>query len=91
MLKAAVKMDPRFLVSNRPTLAALLCLICALLSLSVAQDKPCTAPSGGSTCMCKTDAGKIIDLSPLSRSDGKAEYVTVLNTSISRPFLLIIY
>ena len=77
VLKAAVKMDPLFLVSNRRILPALLCLICALVSLAVAQDKACDAPTGtgsGSTCMCGTDAG-VIDLTPLSRSDGKAKYV----------------
>ena len=84
VLKAAVrtvKMDPLFLVSNRRILPALLCLICALVSQAVAQgtgDKACDAPTGtgsGSTCMCQTDAGKVIDLTPLSRSDGKAKYV----------------
>ena len=71
-------MDPLFLVSNRRILPALLCLICALVSQAVAQgtgDKACAAPKSGSTCMCQTDAGKVIDLTPLSRSDGKAKYV----------------
>lgn len=75
-------MDPRFLVSNRPTLPALLCLICALVSLAVAAqgDTACSAPTGDgsqSTCVCQTDAGQIIDLRPLAKSDGKAKYVTV--------------
>lgn len=74
-------MDPRFLVSNGRALPALLCLICALVSLAVTDDTQCNAPTGSkSTCMCQTDAG-VIDLSPLARSDGKAKYVTVLNTS----------
>lgn len=58
---AAVKMSPHSLVSNRPRLSALLCLICTLVSLTVAQTtdslvlqattdspvKQCPAPTGG--------------------------------------------
>ena len=75
-------MVPKSLVS---TLSALLCLICTLVSLTVAQttnspDSQCPAPTGGgaqSTCVCQTDSGKIIDLRPLDRAskDGKAKYV----------------
>ena len=75
-------MDPWFLVSNRPTLPALLCLICAVVSLAVAAqgDTACPAPTGDgsqSTCVCRADDGQNIDLRPLAKSDGKAKYVTV--------------
>ena len=65
---------------NRPTLSVLLCLIGGLISLAVAQgsDVTCSAPSGvKSSCVCQTDAGQVIDLRPLSESNGKAKYVTV--------------
>ena len=68
---------------NRPTLSVLLCLICALISLAVAQgdDTKCSPPQSGvnseSSCVCQADAGQTIDLRPLSESSGKAKYVTI--------------
>ena len=76
-------MSLQSLVSNRPTLPALLCLISALAALAVADDKVCTAPTGDgahSTCTCQTDAGQIIDLRPLdlAQKSGKPKYVMVI-------------
>ena len=68
----AVGMSAQTIVSVRPSLLALLCLSCALVSLTVAQgDTACDVPTGTtSTCTCQTESGQIIDLNPLAKQDG---------------------
>ncbi len=59
-------------MSVQATLLAL--LGCALVSLTIANDRVCPAPTGSpSTCVCQTDDGLIIDLNPLAKTDGTAK------------------
>ena len=70
---------PPFFLPDQQNLP-LLFLGYGLISLNFGQsDEACPMPAGTqSTCVYQTDSGRIIDLRPLTKKDGTARYVVLV-------------